>query len=144
MFFNKIILFNKNIFFKRRSFCKIKNIYIKNKILNYILIKKTIILNFKFYNFFLKKLKSFCKKKYLKVYILFSINLIFSKKSHGSRMGKGKGKFSYLMVKFFQLKPIFFFNGLSKIRLFLFLKLLNKKNNNIFFSKCLKLCICIK
>lgn len=120
------------MFIKNKRFFKKR--FLKNN--KMIFFKKTLYLNLlKFKIFFFKNIfKKFIKisKKFkIKIYFCFKKNLIISKKSKNSRMGKGKGQNKYNIV--FSKNTFLKFKKISNMRYFKI-----KKKLNFFFKNKIK------
>jgi hypothetical protein len=105
-------------FFKKRF--KLKSIIVPNRHTLYLSLLK---LRPFFIKGILKKLIKLSKKLKVKTFVCFRKNLIISKKSKNSRMGKGKGANTY-KISFFKNK-LFLLKKVSKSR---FLKIKSKVN----------------
>jgi hypothetical protein len=112
-----MLLKNKRFFKKRKK--NIKNVYVFKNTIYFLLLK----FRFFFIKSLLKKLVKLSKRQKTLVYFCVKKNLIISKKSKNSRMGKGKGsnfqKISTTSNKLFILRKI------SKTRFFKIKKKLN-------------------
>lgn len=142
LYLNKIKIQKKIKLFKKRKFTSIsfnlnQNNFLKKKnffLFRYVYSRFSMFLELKFYRFFFLRLRRLSKKRKFKSFVFLCCNHIFSKKSKNSRMGKGKGKFVRFVFRTKTLKPIFIFKKISKYRVASFVRYLNNKSENVFFS----------
>lgn len=141
MYFNKKksqkkLVLQKNRFKPKIKFYKkfmFKNFFVKSA---FLCVKQCVYLELKYLKILIKFFRKLSKKKKYKIYVNYCCNHAWFKKTKNSRMGKGKGKFVRYFYKSTNVKPLFIFKTVSRIRLKKFLFNLRTMGNYfyIFFN----------